>query len=431
MDRELLDKLGSGTYQQYLNELEQAGENHARWLARVNRALVCGCEANPDDLGEAPHTLCQFGRWYDRVGEEELLRMEEFQSIGPVHRDMHLAARELLLQAADKAPIPTDDYDRLSRLTEQLRARLIKLSDRLKGDLGLASRLMGKVFENATEGVIITAPDATILNVNHAFTQVTGYRADEALGQTPHLLYSGRQDDAFYQAMWKTLIDEGQWQGSIWNRRKDGSIYLEHLSIVAVRDEHGETSNYIGIFSDITAEKENEERLYKLAHYDLLTGLPNRVLFEDRLRQAMRQSRRDKRRLAVMFIDLDGFKAINDELGHASGDELLKQVAQRLRESLREADTVGRFGGDEFTVVIGYIEEPDAYGAALLVAEKLIDEISHPYHLDGLERRVSASIGIALYPEHGNSAETLIDNADAAMYQAKRRGKSRGAVYGD
>ncbi len=431
MDRELLERLGSGAYQQYLNELEQATENHARWLAQVNRTLVCGCEANPDDLGDSPHTLCQFGRWYERVDTAELLDMEEFKAIGPVHRDMHLAARELLLQAAEHTPIPTEGYDRLSQLTEQLRAQLQTLSSRLKGDLGLASRLMGKVFENAAEGVIITAPDATILNVNQAFTEVTGYPAEEALGKTPHILYSGRQDDDFYRQMWHTLSEEGQWQGSIWNQRKDGSTYLEHLSIVAVQDEYGETTNYIGIFSDITAETESEERLYKLAHYDLLTGLPNRILFEDRLRQAMRQSRRDQRRLAVMFIDLDGFKAINDELGHASGDELLKQVAERLSNNLREADTVGRFGGDEFTVVIGYIDEQDAYGAALMVAEKLIEEVSKPYILDNHERRISASIGIALYPEHGDEVDNLIDNADAAMYQAKRRGKSRGAIYGD
>ena len=205
----------------------------------------------------------------------ELLDMPELNAIGPVHEEMHLAARNLLLMSRDGLDIPAEEYDRLSNFTQELRRQLGELSNRFKGDLGLASRLMGKVFESASEGVIITDPEATILNVNRAFTQVTGYRPEEPLGKTPHLLSSGRQDQAFYQDMWNTFIEQGQWQGNIWNRRKDGASYLEHLSIVAVRDEHGRPYRMVGTNSDNTARKNPEDALF--AEKERAQGTPHPI----------------------------------------------------------------------------------------------------------------------------------------------------------
>jgi diguanylate cyclase (GGDEF)-like protein len=228
--------------------------------------------------------------------------------------------------------------------------------------------------------------------------------------------------------MWHEIGNFGQWQGEIWNRKKDGEDYLEWLSIAAVKDEQGKVSHYIGIFSDITSEKESEERLLYLAHYDQLTGLPNRILFNDRLTQALAQAKRGQLQVAVMFLDLDGFKLVNDTLGHAAGDELLRQVAQRLTSCLRATDSVARFGGDEFTIVLPAIEDRSD---VIRVANKIIEEVARPYPLDGSEAAITTSIGISLYPGDGADPSVLIHRADNAMYHTKRHGKNHHEFYGE
>ncbi len=287
--------------------------------------------------------------------------------------------------------------------------------------------LYATVFTNASEGMTITDADARIIAVNPAFTFITGYTLEEVGGQTPAVLGSGRQDEAFYRDMWATLNRDGQWQGEIWNRRRDGEIFPEWLSITAVPNSSGDTpSHYIGIFSDITDRKAAEARIHHLAHHDALTNLPNRTLLQDRLDQAILQSRRRERHAAVLFIDLDRFKPINDTLGHEVGDALLTQVARRCQRAVRETDTVARHGGDEFVVVLPELD--NAQDAAVL-ARKLLAALGEPYRLGEHELTVTASIGIALYPEDGQSASMLLRNADAAMYGAKADGRNAFQFY--
>ena len=422
MNRELFQQLTLSEIEQYSLELELAVNSHARWLNQLNRTIICKLPPQDDDISETAHLLCHLGRWYHSINNPAFEALEDFSIIGPVHEQMHAVARGLLLKIQQGQAITPDEYDELVMLSDILREHLTNLRGSLNRNRDLVARLMGKVFENADEGVIIAAPDTTIISVNKAFSEVTGYSAEEAIGQTPRMFSSGRQDENFYRHLWQQLESEGQWQGEIWNRNKAGEEYLEWLSIAAVRDEQGVLSHYVAIFSDITSEKENEERMHKLAHYDQLTGLPNRILFNERLRYALSQAERNKKMIAVMFLDLDGFKPVNDTLGHAAGDQLLYQVAQRLKDCLRASDTVARFGGDEFTIVL---PDVDGIRSAAQIAKKIIDEIAKPYQLDGNEVHITTSLGISLYPQHANNPAELIHHADGAMYQAKRQGKNQ------
>lgn len=426
MERDLFQQLSLSELEKYTSELELAVEHHAKWLSQVNRTLICSLPADAADLSEQPHHLCHFGRWYHHIDDPSLAADETFSHLGEVHKSMHLAAKALLLKGQRRHPISTDEYDELVDLSEKLRFLINALRKEFNHNRNLSARLMGKVFENASEGVVITAPDTTIISVNKAFSDVTGYTAAEAIGQKPNILQSGKQDAEFYHHMWQELERVGQWQGEIWNRNKRGEAYLEWLSVTAVKDEQDHLSHYIGIFSDITSEKENEERLAHLAHYDQLTNLPNRILFDDRLNQALALARRGRSQLAVMFLDLDGFKAINDKYGHDTGDELLRQVATRLNDCLRKSDTVARFGGDEFTIVLPQI---DGKGSVEKIAAKITDAIAKPYELGDHEASVTASIGISLYPGDGQQPHTLIKKADNAMYHAKRHGKNHYEFY--
>jgi len=426
MYRDLFQQLSLSELDKYTGELEHAIENHAKWLSRVNRTLICNLPPDENDLSDHPHHLCQFGRWYHKIDDPILATLDSFKLIGEVHKQMHLKAGELLNKGKHRLAIAPDEYDELIEHSDKLRFLINALRRDLNHNRNLTSKLMGKVFENANEGVIITAPDTTIISVNDAFSNVTGYSAEEVIGKKPDMLQSGKQDAAFYQRMWEELDNYGQWQGEIWNRNKRGEIYLEWLSIAVVKDDEGDVSHFVGIFSDITSEKENEQRLEHLAHYDQLTALPNRILFNDRLKQALALARRARSQVAVMFLDLDGFKSINDSLGHAAGDALLAQVAQRLSQCLRESDTVARFGGDEFTVVL---PEIDSVESVAKIARKIIEEVARPYNLDGNEASVTTSLGISLFPIDGQQPQTLVHKADNAMYHAKRHGKNHHEFY--
>jgi diguanylate cyclase (GGDEF)-like protein/PAS domain S-box-containing protein len=286
-------------------------------------------------------------------------------------------------------------------------------------------RQSASVFEHANEGILITDARGTIIDINKAVTRITGYRPEEIIGQNPKLLSSGRQGPDFYEKMWGELRQTGRWSGEIWNRRKNGEVYAEMLTITAVRRDGGEVYRYIALFSDITSFKEQQQQLERIAHYDALTQLPNRVLLADRLQLAMTQSQRNGTSLAVAFMDLDGFKEINDTHGHEIGDKLLIQVAARMRQVMREGDTVARIGGDEFVGVLLGFRNREETAPAL---DRLLAAVSEPVRLNGLELRVSASIGISFHPqEHDNavSADLLLRQADQAMYQAKQTGKNR------
>lgn len=282
------------------------------------------------------------------------------------------------------------------------------------------------IFENTIEGVIIADGKANILSVNPAFTRITGYEEDEVRGKNPRVLSSGRQDRAFYERMWQALSSTGYWQGEVWNRHKSGKAYAEWLTISVIRDNAGEPKNYIAVFADITSSKKVHDEFEYLAHHDPLTKLPNRLLFNARLSHSLARAVRSGGLVAVMMIDLDGFKLINDQLGHHSGDQLLEIVADRLSAHTRNEDTVARLGGDEFVVVL---EDLDSKDIATGIARKLIQEISRPIALDGREVAVTASVGIAFSSEAETNPKTLLTAADAALYEAKKAGKNTLRIY--
>jgi diguanylate cyclase (GGDEF)-like protein/PAS domain S-box-containing protein len=271
----------------------------------------------------------------------------------------------------------------------------------------------------AQEGIIITDANQVIVRVNQAFTSITGYTGQEAIGNRPSMLKSGRHDSRFYHAMQKSLRKKGYWQGEIFDRHKDGNIYPKWLTITAVKNSHKETTHYVANFSDITERKRSEERIHYLANFDPLTGLPNRAQLNDHLKYALSLAKRSNGHLALMFLDLDHFKEINDTLGHSAGDALLIELAKRLSLALRNEDTVTRLGGDEFILLL---PGTDAAGAGV-AAQKLLNAIAESYQVGHHDLTLTASIGIALYPEDGDDLETLSKNADTAMYRAKQEGR--------
>ncbi len=305
-----------------------------------------------------------------------------------------------------------------------LRITLTDITQRKLSEAEL--RLAATAFE-AQEGIMITDARGVIERVNRAFTEMTGYEAEQAVGQTPRLLHSGRQDAAFYAAMWASLHDTGAWRGELWNRRRNGDIYPQWLTISAVRDDDQQVTRYVGTMQDISQRKAREEEIAQLAFYDPLTGLPNRRLMKDRLQQALAISARSGREGALMFIDLDHFKHVNDTLGHDKGDILLQQVAQRLTTCVREGDTVARLGGDEFVVMLAAdlsVTPTEAAAQAKAVGEKILAVLHRPYGIAGREQVGSASIGVALFSDHVSTVDELLMRADQAMYQAKTAGRN-------
>ncbi|NMM13845.1 MAG: diguanylate cyclase [Rhodoferax sp.] len=308
------------------------------------------------------------------------------------------------------------EHDYVQQLRETLKEREHSLAISQQHQ-----RLAAKVFESTFEGIMITNADNVIESVNPAFTQITGFLAHEVIGKTPAILSSGKHDEGFYRKMREDLGVAGHWRGEIWNRRRNGEIYPEWLTINTVRNDDGNVTHYVGVFSDITKRKATEEEMIFLANHDGLTGLPNRALFVERLRHAIAHAHRNREKVAVMFLDLDKFKQINDTLGHHVGDQLLQVVAQRLTTCVREDDTVARLGGDEFTVILESIANTDDVP---YVAQKIIDSLSRPMLLDGHEITVTVSVGISLYPADSEQSDDLIKYADTAMYLAKKVGRN-------
>lgn len=287
-------------------------------------------------------------------------------------------------------------------------------------------RMWVTVFEHAAEGIFITDPHGRILEVNRTFTEIMGYSPAEVIGRRPAHWKSGRHHRDFYQSMWASLQKTGQWRGEIWNRHKSGNPVAQWLTISAVKDDSGRVSHYVAMFSDISRLKQTEQQLEYLAHHDVLTGLPNRMLFNARLEHAIQYATRQSTTLAVLFLDLDRFKHINDSLGHPAGDQLLKEVAQRLHEHIRQEDTASRLGGDEFCLLLEEVSKPEN---AAIVAEKIVNSFRTPFQLEGQEVHITPSIGISLYPRDGKDVATLLRNADSAMYQAKSQGSNSFAFY--
>ncbi len=300
-----------------------------------------------------------------------------------------------------------------------------------RGDADTTLRQAATVFEHTREGVIITDLAANILSINRAYTAITGYAEAEVLGKNPRLLQSGRQERGFYQELWAQLLASGHWQGEIWNRRKNGDIYPQLLSISVVYDSQGQPSHYVGVMTDISQLKQSEAQLKHLAHYDPLTHLPNRLLVHTRLQQALDRAERQRQRVAVLFLDLDRFKNVNDSLGHPAGDALLEALARRLSAQLSDDRLIiGRLGGDEFLIVLEQITCPQS---AALVAQTLLKLLEQPFILGAAERMhevyIGASIGIAVYPDDGILVTELVKHADVALYQSKEQGRNTYRFY--
>lgn len=299
---------------------------------------------------------------------------------------------------------------------------VICTSDDVTKRLGAENRLQlaALVFEASRESIIITDAEGIILSVNRAFSLITQYDPTEVIGRNPRLLQSGKHDKAFYEQLWKDVLDQGFWQGELWNRRKDGSLYLSSMTLSAVRDHRGQIVNFVAVSGDISRQRAAEDQIRFMAYFDSLTGLPNRALLKDRAEQLFAHAHREHADVAVLFLDLDHFKNINDSLGHAIGDQLLQALARRLEATLRAEDTVGRLGGDEFLVVARC---GDTGGVARL-ADKLLEVAAEPIEVDGRSLTVTPSIGISLYPRDGTTFADLLKNADIALYKAKDAGRA-------
>lgn len=372
---------------------------------------------------------------------QTLIHWDEF--IGRVHPDDREPLKEAIYNAIDHFGTIDLDY---RVLTPEGRCHMVKaIGEAIFDSQGNVSHMVGtlqdvtkerqneermvlanRIFENTNEGIFITDQHSRIIVVNRAFTTITGYTLEEAKGHTPKILQSGKHDLDFYQAMWAEIKAKDCWQGEVWNRTKRGHLYPEWLMISAVKDEHGNTINYIGTFSDISKIKRSEKKLEYLAHHDPLTKLPNRLKLRAQLDITIRHAMRHQQQVALFFIDLDHFKHVNDSLGHNVGDELLIEVSKRLKFHIRSSDILARWGGDEFIIVMNHC---DSFSNLSEIAEKLLATLKHPFNTSHQELFLGASIGISLFPQDGDDITSLIKNADAAMHQAKVQGRNRYEFY--
>jgi diguanylate cyclase (GGDEF)-like protein/PAS domain S-box-containing protein len=289
-------------------------------------------------------------------------------------------------------------------------------------------KLAAAIYHANADAIVVTDEHNQIVDVNPAFTRITGYTLEEVIGKNPRLMQSGRHDAHFYREMWQEILNKGQWQGELWDRRKDGNLYAKEAHILVLRHQDGSIFRHVAQFSDITEKKQKDELIHWQANFDPLTNLPNRRLFHDRLGQAIKVSQRSHLPLALFFIDLDHFKAINDNLGHANGDALLMEVARRIKRVIRDSDTVSRLGGDEFTVILPELHDP---AESLRAAKDILEQLAQPFYFVNHEagHHISASIGIALYPQDASEMAALLKCADKAMYAAKGEGRNRYVHY--
>ncbi len=380
--------------------------------------------------GPCPSELRRFGHIAECCGDTLACELAEHGLATLTHLplwcDGACVGAIALLGAADEA-FGAEEQQVLEELAANVSFALEALSrERRRRQAEDKLQLAARVFENSAEGILVTDAANRIVMVNKAFTQVTGYSAEEVIGQNPRILSSGTQGPEFYRSMWHALKTRGEWHGEIENRRKSGEFYPEWLTISAVRNEAGELTHHVAVFSDLTARREIEERLNFLAHYDALTSLPNRILFTDRLQNALAQARKEGQRVAVAFLDLDRFQLINETAGPAAGDRLLQEISGRLAAAIHEGDSVCRLGGDEFALIFNHLASPD--DAAGRIA-RIQDLLRRPVHALDHEIHCSASIGVAVFPDDAESVESLVKNADSAMYKAMEDGGNTFRFY--
>lgn len=370
------------------------GFTYRRWISMPLTALEKAVDAYKYDSPETEPALDGLHERDDEIGHVALV-------IRDMNERMHAAHEEVRRMNA-----------RLESLVKERTADLEAINTELE--------IFKKIIESTSEAIVITSLDGNIIEMNEAMSAMTGYSRDELLGRNSRVFKSGRHDRGFYESMWKSIIRDGHWEGEIWDRRKDGAVYPKWQTINIIRDENGSAINYIGVSTDISVIKEAEERLNHLAYYDPLTSLPNRMLFSDRLNHQLLYSKRNKKTFAVLFIDLDRFKYVNDSLGHVIGDSLLVRVADRLKECVRTSDTLCRIGGDEFTLILQDLVREENAG---MVASQIVHRMSERFEINGSDIYIGASVGIALYPKDGSDADILLRKADAAMYFAKESGR--------
>lgn len=384
------------------------------FLARVLTRPIKKLTQVADQIASGEHDVVIPIHSHDEVGRLALSMKMMLSNLFDSREEL----RQLANSLEEKVAARTAD---LGQINSELQK---EISERLQVEESL--RITSKFFENSHEALVITDPKANIIDCNETFLTMNGYSRSECVGANCSMQKSGRHDDAFYRQLWHQLETEGSWQGEIWNRRKDGGIYPQWLSISAVHNDDHQLTHYVGIATDITGRKESEEKMVRLAHYDQLTQLPNRLLFHDRLQHAIHQAERQRHSVGVMMLDLDGFKKVNDTLGHNVGDELLTMVAQRLQSEVRKTDTVARMGGDEFVAIFN--DTHDAENITLIAA-KIVASLAQVFHIDGEDIYVTSSVGIALYPKDGEQVDTLLKHADIAMYYVKGSGKNNFRFY--
>ena len=449
IESEMLGPMGNPKYTEYIKDINESGkhmlriitdmidvlriesalqgnESSYRQLVEMAPDLICLCQKGEISLINSPGAT-MLGSW-----NPEVLIGRPFQSF--VHADFHDLLRDDLrglvaeragvmmkLVRADGTEIIVEAAARILAFERQDAVMIVArdVTERVRAEEGL--RLAATVFETTAEAIMVTGADNRIKVVNPAFTAITGYASEEVVGKSPMILQSGHHGPDFYKELWASVKTTGCWEGEIWNRRKNGEVYPEWLYITAIEDNQQNIIEYVGVFSDITQRKQSEEKIRRQANYDALTGLPNRALFLDRLRAAIASARRENGKVALLFIDLDRFKVVNDTLGHTIGDKLLGQAAARLTACVREVDTVARLGGDEFTMIL---EDVGRGQDAAIVAEKIIESLSEPFWLDGNEVFIGGSVGITLFPTDAGDAATMLRNADMAMYRSKQAGRS-------
>ncbi|HKM15575.1 MAG TPA: EAL domain-containing protein [Marinospirillum sp.] len=380
-------------------------------------------EVNALTLQElATHTLFCVPKDMSLMHAVDLLREKGFRHLGVVECDADGNPTEELCGLLSFTDILSSiEYEYVNQLRGALEARDLALKTSTEHLI-----LAQKVIEASLDGIIITNNKGIIQTVNPSFTTLTGYSADEVIGQTPAMLSSGRHDKEFYQSMWKSMLVQGYWQGEVWNRRKNGEVYAEWLTITGIRNSQGVIRQFAAIFSDITDRKLKEEQIHSMAYYDELTGLANRRLLLDRLKQALANAHYHKHKMGVLFLDLDLFKRINDSLGHQAGDEVLQKIARRLESSVREGDSVARLGGDEFLVLVPEVESLPLLEA---LAARLISVLTKPLVIQQNHLVISTSIGISVFPDDGETPEVLLKHADTAMYRAKETGRNSYCFY--
>ncbi|ATX82279.1 PAS domain S-box-containing protein/diguanylate cyclase (GGDEF) domain-containing protein [Mariprofundus ferrinatatus] len=383
----------------------------------ANPAVLTTLGYSMDELlGKPIDELIKGGQELTLPGRQKLLQENEIKSIERnfLHHDGHEIPVLITLS------VMQNDSQKPSHIIHA--GRDITLQKRTERELILAA----KVMESDSNAILVCDDKANIVLVNPAFCEITGYSREEVIGNNPRILSSGKQSANFYRNMWETLLRDGMWAGEIWNRRKNGDIYPEWLSITALRNEAGELTNFVSIFNDISEQKNLEQKLSHLAHHDQLTGLPNRTLFTDRLEHALTHAVRENHKVGLMFIDIDGFKAVNDNHGHDIGDALLCVIATRLGDMVRDSDTVARIGGDEFVIIL---ENLNNIEDIIQVAEKILNRFSNPTMAAEISCNIGCSIGIAIAPDDSNNADDLVKKADTAMYLAKSSGKQQYRIF--